>query len=76
MDNCLRLAITLFGTACDWCELLHWLLLNSAHFLGPFRALGVGCVARGFIFALPFNLSLALNNIIFNIMFLLLSLAL
>merc|ERR550519_376147 len=60
------------GTPCDGCELLDRLLLNSAHFLGPLGALGVGCVARGFIFTLLLNLSLALNNIIFNIMFLLL----
>merc|ERR1711962_249688 len=64
------------GTPCDWCELLHRFLLNTAHLLGPFRTLGVGCVARGFILTLLLNLSLALNNIILNIMFLLLSPAL
>merc|ERR1719431_684314 len=64
------------GTSSDWCELLHRLLLNTAHLLGPFRTLGVGCVARGFILTLLLNLSLALNNIILNIMFLLLSPAL
>merc|ERR1719250_381501 len=66
----------LLGASSDWSELLHRFLLNSAHLLGPLGTLGVGSVARGFILTFLLNLSLALNNIILNIMFLLLGPAL
>merc|ERR1712013_558922 len=62
----------LLGTPGDWSEFLDRFLLNSAHLLGPLGALSVGGVARGFILTFLLNLSLALNNIILNIMFLLL----
>merc|ERR1719250_575922 len=62
----------LLGTPGDWSEFLDRFLLNSAHLLGPLGALSVGGVARGFILTFLLNLSLALNNIILNIMFFLL----
>merc|ERR1719250_285062 len=60
------------GTPGDWSEFLDRFLLHSAHLLGPLGALSVGGVARGFILTFLLNFSLALNNIILNIMLLLL----
>jgi len=62
----------LLGTSSDWCVLLYILLRNRAHFLGPLGALGVGGVTRSFILTFLFHFSCALNNVIFNIMYLLL----
>merc|ERR1712055_936463 len=45
------------GTTSDWGVLLHRLLLNSAHLLGPLGALGVGGVSRGLILTPLLNLS-------------------
>merc|ERR1712128_179829 len=64
------------GASGDGSVLLDSLLLNTAHFLGPLGALGVCGVPRSFIFTLLLNLSLAVNNIILNIMNLLFSPAL
>merc|ERR1711970_570712 len=66
----------LFGTSSDGGVLLHILLGDRTHLLGPLGALGVGSVSRGFILTLLLNLSPALNNIILNIMNLLLGPAL
>merc|ERR1711970_41795 len=66
----------LLGTSSDGCVLLHILLGDRAHLLGPLGAFGVGSVSRGFILTLLLNLSPALNNIILNIMNLLLGPAL
>jgi len=66
----------LLSTSSDRGVLLHILLGDRAHLLGPLGALGVGCVSRGFILTLFLNLGPALNNIILNIMNLLLGPAL
>merc|ERR1719300_1905767 len=47
---------------------VHLLLANLTHFLGPLGALCVGCISRSFIFALLFNNSLTINDIIGDIM--------
>merc|ERR1712025_129010 len=60
------------GTSSDGGVLLDWLLGDTANFLGPLGTLGVGGVARCLILTFLFNLSSALNNIIFYIMNLLL----
>merc|ERR1712013_795631 len=69
LDNSLGLVIALLFSFLEstsgWCTDLPCLL-------GPLGALSVGGVARGFILTFLLNLSLALNNIILNIMFLLL----
>lgn len=62
----------LLGTASDGSVLLHWLLRHGAHLLGPLGALGVGGVAGGLVLTLLFNLGLALDNIVLDIMSLLL----
>merc|ERR1712173_382396 len=64
------------GTSSNRGVLLHILLGDRAHLLGPLGALGVGSVSRGFVLTLLLNLSPALNNIILNIMNLLLGPAL
>jgi hypothetical protein len=64
------------GTSSDWCVLLDSFLLDTANFLGPLGALGVGCVAGCFILTLLLNLSSTSNHIILNIMNLLLGPAL
>jgi len=66
----------LLGAPSDGSVLLHWLLGHRANLLGPLGALGVGGVTRGLILTLLLNLSLALYNIILNIMNLLLGPAL
>merc|ERR1711892_1603459 len=66
----------LLGTSSDWGVLLDILLGDRADLLWPLGAFGVGGVTRGLILTLLLNLSLALNNIILNIMNLLLSPAL
>merc|ERR1711902_150466 len=62
----------LLGAPGDGRELLHILLGDRAHLLGPLGALGVGCVARGFIPTFLLYFCCAINNIILNIMNLLL----
>jgi len=64
------------GTSGDGGVLLHILLGNRADLLGPLGALGVGGVSRGFILTFLLDLSLALNNVIFDIVNLLLGPAL
>jgi hypothetical protein len=64
------------GTSGDGRVLLDVLLGNRAHFLGPLGALGVSSVATGLILTLLLKDSFTFNNIIFNIMFFLLSPAL
>jgi len=64
------------GTSSDGSELLDGLLGDAADLLGPLGALGVGGVATGLILALLLIDSLALDNIILNIMLLLLGPAL
>jgi len=64
------------GTSGDGSELLDGLLGDAADLLGPLGALGVGGVATGLILALLLIDSLALDNIILNIMLLLLGPAL
>merc|ERR1719481_2357648 len=61
----------LLGTSCDGSVLLHRLFGDSTDLLWPLGAFSVSCVSRGLIFALLFNLSFALNNIILNLMYLL-----
>merc|ERR1719481_457814 len=66
----------LLGTSSDGSILLHGLLRDSTHLLGPLGTLGIGCVSRGLILTLLLHLSLTLNNIILNLMYLLLGPAL
>jgi len=58
----------LLGTSGDGGVLLHLLLGDAAHLLGPLGALGVGGVSGGLVLALLLNLSSALNNVILDIM--------
>merc|ERR1719187_777615 len=59
------------GTASDGSEFPDWFLRDIADLLGPLGALGVGGVAAGLILTLLLIDSLALNNIVLNVMFLL-----
>jgi len=58
----------LLGTASDGGVLLDILLGDRADLLGPLGALGGGGVSRGLRLTLLLNLSLAFNNVVFNIM--------
>merc|ERR1712012_907015 len=58
----------LLGTSGDGGVLLHLLLGDVAHLLGPLGALGVGGISRGLVLALLLNLSSALDNIILDVM--------
>jgi hypothetical protein len=62
----------LLGAASDGRVLLYLLLGSLAHLSWPLRALGEGGIAGSFVLALLILNSLALNNIILNIMDLLL----
>merc|ERR1711962_873432 len=66
----------LLGTSSDRGVFLHTLLVDIAHLSGPLGALGEGGVTTGLILTLFILDGLTLNNIIFNIMFLLLGPAL
>ena len=55
------------GTSGDGSEFLDGLLRDAADLLGPLGALGVGGVAAGLILTLLFIDSLALNNIVLNL---------
>merc|ERR1712106_24359 len=66
----------LLGAAGDGSVLLHVLLGDGAHLLGPLGALGVGGVSCGLVLTLLLHLSSALNHVILDIMDLLLGPAL
>merc|ERR1719495_2278238 len=66
----------LLGAAGDRGVLLHRLLGDRAHLLGPLGALGVGGVAAGVVLALLFDLGLAGDHIVLHVVHLLLGPAL
>merc|ERR1712133_325234 len=66
----------LLGAAGDRGVLLHRLLRDRAHLLGPLGALGVGGVAAGVVLALLFDLGLAGDHVVLHVVHLLLGPAL